>query len=290
MTTKTDNKTQTHSIRRTARFPDLRCSRQLAVTAALAAWVCAGCDQADPAEIVPDKPDRQATDGGGAGNKSENGENGDATMPDEPTTAELIYPLVPGSRWVYQHRGGSRPWDEEVELVEETRDGEPALVLKDTPGPNGTRNESVLAVKGTTAYRVKKEQFIGDALLATVEYDPGFVRGDQAWTQQSVGFEETPTYRRREWDSDGVLTRDADRAHIFRVESLDETVSVPAGEFDGCLRVHRVRDRAVGTDPGDGDDKRFWYCPGVGKVREENDVDGSTEELVSCEVPGGACP
>jgi hypothetical protein len=41
--------------------------------------------------------------------------------------------------------------------------------------------------------------------------------------------------------------------------------------------------------PSEDDNKRFWFCPGIGKVREEDDA-GKVEELVECDVPGGRCP
>lgn len=73
------------------------------------------------------------------------------------------------------------------------------------------------------------------------------------------------------------------RAHTFMVESISETVKVPAGTFRNCLRVRRVR---ALDDPSIGDpmaqveqDKQYWFAPGVGKVQERNVMTDSTEVL-----------
>jgi hypothetical protein len=68
-------------------------------------------------------------------------------------------------------------------------------------------------------------------------------------------------------------------------------VTVPAGTFDDCLRVRRVRVRgSASSNSSDDDDKVFWFCAGIGKVKELSEIGGGTEELVSCDIPGGLCP
>jgi hypothetical protein len=57
------------------------------------------------------------------------------------------------------------------------------------------------------------------------------------------------------------------------VLALDESVSVPAGEYDGCMRTREF----TPLEPGIEEFK--WHCPGVGLAREEGD--GSVLELVS---------
>lgn len=205
------------------------------------------------------------------------------------TTAEHTYPLVPNSSWVYAHRGGSSPWEEEVRLSEQTIDGKKVLLLSDTPGPSGSRSESVLSIDDHVAYRVSKKVYVGDTLQYRSEYDPGFARHDLRWLLRDKGYTETRDYGRKEWDGDGTLTRDGERAHSFMVEEVNVSVSVPAGVFDGCFVIHRMRERGM-DDPSESDNKRYWYCPGVGKVKELEDDTGKLEELVSCDIPGGACP
>jgi hypothetical protein len=74
------------------------------------------------------------------------------------------------------------------------------------------------------------------------------------------------------------------------VEKLHDSVSVPAGKFDDCMRVRRERIRGNPAKSADDDDKVFWFCPGIGKVKELSEIGGGTEELVSCKIPGGLCP
>jgi hypothetical protein len=57
------------------------------------------------------------------------------------------------------------------------------------------------------------------------------------------------------------------------VLALDEAVSVPAGDYDGCMRTREF----TPLEPGIEEFK--WHCPGVGLAREEGD--GSVLELVS---------
>jgi hypothetical protein len=137
---------------------------------------------------------------------------------------------------------------------------------------------------------VFREEFTGATLELTTEYDPGFLRYDRAWQDKAAGFSEVATYQRVEYDGTGQVTGEADRSHTFTVEALDDMVSVPAGEIPNCMRVRRERVRAAGEMAADDDIDLFWFCAGIGKVLEENQATGQREELVSCDVPDGACP
>ena len=88
----------------------------------------------------------------------------------------------------------------------------------------------------------------------------------------------------------GEASKTRPRAHVYTVESTSETVTVPAGKFLDCLRVRRERDlendAIVEADiTQDEQSKMFWFAPGVGKVREENLITGSREELIDYELP-----
>lgn len=86
----------------------------------------------------------------------------------------------------------------------------------------------------------------------------------------------------------GALYRiEADVPLLYTVESVDDEVRVPAGEFRGCLRVHargstlaEVRKQVgmaqIKVDQVD------WYAPGVGLVRSER-----RETTSSSALPGG---
>ena len=56
-----------------------------------------------------------------------------------------------------------------------------------------------------------------------------------------------------------------------------ESVSTPAGVFDGCLRIQSLNI--------DGTVVESWYAPGVGLVKKVNEKTGTTELLVSFSKP-----
>jgi hypothetical protein len=275
-------------------------------------WLIACGD--DDAAVEPSHPEPDA--GEDAGDDAAQGEpdasrlppdGGDANVDEddagelEPDASEPLpdagppidsdyYPVADGSRWVYRHTGGGADWDEEVELTHIEHEGEAAYLLTDTPGPSGTRSESVLARIGTRVSRVYREELNGNTLQLTAEYTPGFMRFDHAWTEREPGYMEVVGYGRIERDAQGVVLADGDREHQYVIESLTASVSVPAGDFDDCLRVRRARVNETTGQPIATETDLFWFCPGIGKVREEDQTTLEAEELVSCDVPDGACP
>lgn len=217
-------------------------------------------------------------------------DSGDPITPVDAGPPELdFYPLVDGAEWLYRHGGGTA-WDEEVTLSEVEYEGAPAFLLADSPGLDGTRSESILVRDATRVLRVHREEYTGDQLSLSADYVPGFLRFDRAWLEQDVGYSETSTYDRKEYDGLGQLVREGPRGHEYTLEAFPTSVEVLAGRFDGCLRVHRSRIRAVADPVMSGDEDQFWFCPGVGKVREFDRITGQSEELVSCSIPRGACP
>jgi hypothetical protein len=75
-------------------------------------------------------------------------------------------------------------------------------------------------------------------------------------TKLPVGDTESHSTRRDRWE----------------LESLAESVTVPAGTFDNAVVFRKV---------GAGSLKVYWYVPGVGKVKETG---GQTEELMDYEL------
>lgn len=233
-------------------------------------------DAALPDDASEPAPDAALGDDAGA-------DDDDASAP-EPFEETAYYPVTDGARWVYRHAGGARTWDEEVVLTHVRYQGAPAFMLRDTPGPSGTRSETVLGRDGSKISRVYREELRGDSLQTATTYEPGFVRFDHAWVAREDGYTETLRYDRVERDGTGAITADGDRSHRYVIEAHDAVVEVPAGTFEACLRVRRTRTRAVDTQPAEGDEDLFWFCPHVGKVREQDTVTLETEELVSYDV------
>jgi hypothetical protein len=56
------------------------------------------------------------------------------------------------------------------------------------------------------------------------------------------------------------------------------------------LRVRRARVNETTGAPIATETDLFWFCPGIGKVREQDQTTLEAEELVSCDIPGGLCP
>jgi hypothetical protein len=243
----------------------------------------AGEDASTPDAARPDAAMRDAEPP-----DEDSGYEDDASEPMYEDTA--YYPVSDGATWVYRHMGGNDTWDEHVELSHVTHDGEAAFMLRDTVGPSGTRSETVLGRVGSQIARIYREEFRGIALQATASYDPGFVRFDHAWVERADGYTETLSYTRLERDADGAITADGERSHHYTIEDHDDTVEVPAGTFDECIRVRRSRVRETTAAPVEGDEDLFWFCPGIGKVKEEDQATLESEELVSCDIPDGACP
>ncbi|MCP4679358.1 MAG: hypothetical protein GY854_28485 [Deltaproteobacteria bacterium] len=121
----------------------------------------------------------------------------------------------------------------------------------------------------------------------------GFKRFDAKWLTKEPGWSEVVSYNRMvTLDTSGTGTEGEvgvpdDRTHRFTVMALSETVTVPAGTFENCLKMKRERIRAIASR---GDVKFYWFCPGVGKVKEqEMENNPRTENLLYYCIPGGLC-
>lgn len=208
------------------------------------------------------------------------------------TGIESYYPLVPGSSWKYQHDD----WLEEVRLEATTFDGAPAFLMSDSPNPkDDLRSDSIIMLSEGRASRMTKDEYLqvgtGDAIIqSSVTYGVGFTRFNEAWSEQAVGYTETPEYIRIETPPGGSARPGEERRHTFEVMSLSEQVSTLAGDFD-CIVIKRTKDwqaEADGVDPEDAETKTYWFARGVGKVQERNEETLSVELLTEFEIPDSA--
>jgi hypothetical protein len=167
-----------------------------------------------------------------------------------------------------------------IDAAEVTWNGMQAWELIDSPNANGNWDVSTLIQDGDLVLRVHREEHDQVGLTAILDYEPGFLRASEAWTE--VGMMEEFLYDRTTYDAEGLNPMVEARGHTFEVLAIDEEVTVPAGTFN-CVKVERVR--TIGTEAGTL--VRFWFAPGVGKVREERPVEQEIEELVSVSIPGG---
>lgn len=203
--------------------------------------------------------------------------------PPSPADSDSYFPLLDGARYEYLHSNGG--WTEIVE-IESAAGG--TFEQHQSGDPDGESSTSTFDVVDGDVLRVAEDQLLDGDLVYSAEYDPGFLRFSSAWVDAETGFEETRTYDRTETEA-GMAPKDPQpRAHTFTVETATETVTVPAGTFRNCLRVRRVRalDDPSIDDPmaQEEQDKLYWFAAGVGKVREENVMTGSTELLTRYEL------
>lgn len=240
----------------------------------LIAAAAAGCGQADP----PTTTGAETTAADMTGGETETGGF-------QPGEGELgsFYPLVDGATWTYvaMNDAGQVSGTEIVEATATTFEGGPAFLFVDNPNGSGEWTESTIRRSGTAALRVYKERKTDAGPFELVEYDPGFMRFDDAWTE--IGGKGELMYQRTETDGMGSTPDVEMRGHIFTVVGLDESVTVPAGTFD-CIAVERVRTTGMSA----GEKVLFWYAAGIGKVREERPAEGRIEALTAVSIPGGA--
>ena len=156
-----------------------------------------------------------------------------------PALDDDYYPLRDGMRYEYQHSKDG--WVEEVTL-EVDEDDPDRFTMKQSEDPDGNSSVSVIVRDGDDITRVGEEQFVVEELDRTITYDPGFLRFSAAWLDADEGDEDPRTYERTETEAGETPKPTATRAHIYTVESLSETVTVPAGRFQNCLVILRERD------------------------------------------------
>lgn len=227
------------------------------LSVALPVLALAACNQADP-----------------EGDGESGAASGDSGT--EPSMIEGDYfPLAEGATWTYQHiNPDGVTWDEIVNMRQVTYNGATAFEAEDNEDSNGENTIATFVEQDGKVMRVHKEVMLGGGVIATVDYDPGFLRFDHTWLS---GDRAMWDYNRTEYDADGNLSSDNTRNLIFAVESLSTSVTVPAGTFD-CVQFVRTR-------VDNGDSKRFWFAEGVGKIRHESLNTGSVEELTEYQIP-----
>jgi hypothetical protein len=255
--------------------------RNLYAVSALSFSLCAlGCVGGDDAPADPYAS-------GAAGHKSSTkdaGDDGDALEHFDAGATDSRFPLAAGARWTYRHTSLTKDsWDEIATMRDTTYEDKPAFILEDEEDAEGAQTRSTLVVQGTGVYRAYREVHVSGALALQVKYDPAFLRYDEAWLK--VG--ETMTLD-DDWTQTCIMTSVASKCapgavqtgkttHKYTVVDTHVDISVPAGKFD-AIEIERFNPDASET-------RRFWFAPGVGKVREEDVESGAVEELADFLVP-----
>jgi hypothetical protein len=239
---------------------------------------------------APDDPYQTGGGGkGGSGGRSGSGASAGSSSSDgwktyKPGAPDSRFPLVAGAKWTYRHTTLDKdPWNEVATLSETTYEGEPAFVMEDEEDAKGAQTRSTFIVKGTGVWRAFREVHVNGALALQVKYDPEFLRYDEGWSK--VGQSETLD---DDWTQTCVMMSVASKCapgavqtgkttHKYTVANLHVDIEVPAGKFD-AIEIERF-------NPDESETRRFWFAPGVGKVREEDAESGAVEELAAYEVP-----
>lgn len=217
----------------------------------------------------------------------DNGDSGNGGSDSENSAEEIIekeshYPLIAGSRWEYsvvdingvelRKEIVTASKDESVEDSDLTQ-----IILEDNENSEGLRTRSKIRRIKSGAFRIHKDIMRGDEIEESVEYDPGFVRFDEAWLKLSIGAHKDYGYE-RESSSE---SKEEQRGHRYLLKAKKVKVRVPAGVFD---TVHIIRERLTGASQGE--KVEYWFAPGVGKVRELRPATGKEELLESYELGG----
>lgn len=237
-----------------------------------------GSDEADTSDTGTDASTDPTAESG-----TSMGETADTS---DTTTApgdDPLCPMVNGATWSYvvTNTGGQVLGMDNTSFVSTSVDGQQAYDQVDEPDAQGDASVSTLIQQGDEVFRVHRVESTNGATTGLFDYDPGFLRCSNAWTE--VGPAQEYLYDRTAYDAMGLNPSTEPRGHTFEVVAVGEMVTVPAGTFE-TIKVERIR--TIGTEAGAL--AWFWFAPGVGKVREERPVDMEIEELVSVSIPGGA--
>lgn len=204
------------------------------------------------------------------------------------STEEELCPMADGITWTFYHSTG---WTENQVVTVEEYEGEQALVVKDTPNPkDNLRTDSYHVKRDGRVLRIYKEQYWvnpntkQETLDTSATYGTGFLRCDEAWLSKEIGWSESPEYVRQETVAGQSPKAEEDRKHTYTIEARENVKTSGGKTFANCVKVRRGKDWAA-VSGEDIEEKLYWFCPGVGKVREENINTGKYEELTDYSVP-----
>jgi hypothetical protein len=204
---------------------------------------------------------------------------GGAPVDTPPDPAAPYQPLVVGAVWTYSTTSLGIT-TEERNIVEATED------------MGGTKT-------GITAFRVREELSSGvqltwyevNGMMVLRHHEQaldvmGAVKSEDWYDPYRLRFDETPehTAAGATWPVSYTVNHTARgkpasttvRNETWKVEAVDEPVTVPAGTYPS-IRISR-------TDLQDGSVKTYWFARGIGKVKELA-AGGQVEELVSYTAP-----
>jgi len=197
-----------------------------------------------------------------------------------------LFPLTPGSSWVYEVRDFAG-------RVSELR----ARVNREVAGAGGnlTLVEEICGIPGEPGFDSGHDLVVYYSTAGFIFRAPWYYPAS-APPPTGAGEPILPVdvARSASWHgSHSILAIDGPPLYELRTESrvtaTAEAIDVPAGSFAPCLRVDTV---VVATDPSAEPKREIvyyytdWYAPGVGLVRTTSavDVDGRKRDVLSLDL------
>jgi len=176
-----------------------------------------------------------------------------ATCPN--AAAADYFPLNVGNCWVYSPSYGKGYRIDSI-VGTETVGQTPAYIWKRLEAPPDNYHERRWLYKdGLT---LKAVQFWGNEMEPPLS-DPIVL--DPPWSLENVY---SPTVGNT-WQIELTVGSTVYVAS-FLIESITDTVTVPAGRFNGCIRIRQLGEITT-EDVTEKEYKRYWLAPDVGPVR-----------------------
>jgi len=186
-----------------------------------------------------------------------------------------VFPLSPGSRWVYRVRN---PAGEIATLMAQVKgqrylpsQNTVAAVVEETGGVPG---EPTFDSSSDAVAYYRKEGFV---------FRAPWLHDDGSNVPEEMVLPEDPS-REQVWNGSYHLFASPGAGAMYRfqsasrIASTSDTVSVPAGRFKRCLRIETTLAATVGAGTKPITITHYyteWYAPGIGLVKAESSVDAS---------------
>jgi hypothetical protein len=240
------------------------------------ALAATGCVEDAPAKLVEDAGSKGGSAAGSHGDSHVDAGRDGGSEPDQVRAALL--PWKEGNTWTYRVTDN----DEVSEKV--TTIGPEEMVGGDGPHSGDTAFK-VVTKKGAMDQTLSWQRDIDGRVVRLREQSFGAKTGElqleEYWDPYKLHIDGTDEHLQAgaKWVEvydetkvePGMAPSTSTERDAWSVDTLSESVTVPAGTFDAIVLV-----KAGGSNL-----KTYWYVPGIGKIKETG---GQTEELVSYEV------
>jgi hypothetical protein len=186
------------------------------------------------------------------------------------------FPLVPGTVLMYTERGGGETSENEITVMNDTKTimGVKCVIVHDVVRKNGRVAEDTYDwyaqdKSGAVWYfgEDTKEISPGGRVSTAGSWEAG-VNGQPGIMMPAQPRPGDPY--RQEYSPNNA-------EDMGQVVAINETVSVPAGKYTGCVKTKDWSLLEAGHE-------NKWYAPGIGVVRAQSSG-GDTEELTSITKP-----